>query len=56
MHKPAHAYDVYGTAYFSGVKLICGYRFWCLKESYVKATGVGLNLDLQTISFQTSGI
>lgn len=30
-------------------------RFWCLKESYVKAIGVGLNLDLQTISFQVKG-
>lgn len=27
-------------------------RLWCLKESYVKATGTGLNLDLQKINFQ----
>jgi len=28
------------------------YRHWCLKESYVKAVGTGLNLDLQTIEFK----
>lgn len=27
------------------------YRFWCLKESYVKATGTGLTVDLQKICF-----
>ncbi|XP_022098934.1 L-aminoadipate-semialdehyde dehydrogenase-phosphopantetheinyl transferase-like [Acanthaster planci] len=27
------------------------YRFWCLKESYIKAIGIGLGLDLQTIEF-----
>ena len=29
------------------------YRFWCLKESYVKAIGVGLGLDLQRLEFHT---
>jgi len=28
-------------------------RFWCLKESFVKATGVGIVIDLRTIDFQT---
>lgn len=28
------------------------YRHWCLKESYVKAIGVGLNINLQTLSFK----
>jgi len=27
------------------------YKFWSLKESYVKAIGKGLILDLQTIEF-----
>lgn len=27
------------------------YRFWCLKESYVKATGTGLTIDLKQICF-----
>ncbi|CAG8607463.1 3652_t:CDS:2, partial [Scutellospora calospora] len=27
------------------------YRYWCLKESYVKAVGIGLALDLRTIEF-----
>lgn len=27
------------------------YRFWCLKESYVKATGTGLTIDLKKICF-----
>jgi len=27
------------------------YKFWSLKESYVKAIGKGLVLDLQTIEF-----
>lgn len=26
-------------------------RHWCLKESYVKNTGVGISIDLQTIDF-----
>ena len=42
-----------------GYKIIREYllvsRFWSLKESYVKATGEGLNLDLQTIDFITKG-
>ncbi|XP_020615711.1 L-aminoadipate-semialdehyde dehydrogenase-phosphopantetheinyl transferase-like isoform X1 [Orbicella faveolata] len=28
------------------------YRHWCLKESYVKATGVGIGHDLQAVEFQ----
>lgn len=28
------------------------YRFWSLKESYVKAIGTGLNIDLRTLSFK----
>ncbi|KAJ7370246.1 hypothetical protein OS493_033592 [Desmophyllum pertusum] len=28
------------------------YRHWCLKESYVKATGIGIGHDLQTVEFQ----
>lgn len=28
-------------------------RFWCLKEAYVKAIGVGIVIDLKTIDFQT---
>lgn len=28
------------------------YRMWCLKESYLKAIGVGITLDLREVSFQ----
>ncbi|XP_033111871.1 L-aminoadipate-semialdehyde dehydrogenase-phosphopantetheinyl transferase-like [Anneissia japonica] len=28
------------------------YRHWCLKESYIKAIGIGLGFDLQRISFK----
>uniref|UniRef100_A0A1B6D0M9 L-aminoadipate-semialdehyde dehydrogenase-phosphopantetheinyl transferase n=1 Tax=Clastoptera arizonana TaxID=38151 RepID=A0A1B6D0M9_9HEMI len=28
------------------------YRYWCLKESYTKALGTGLTLDLKKISFK----
>ncbi|XP_073984271.1 L-aminoadipate-semialdehyde dehydrogenase-phosphopantetheinyl transferase [Rhodnius prolixus] len=28
------------------------FRFWCLKESYVKATGTGITVDLQKIRFK----
>ncbi len=27
-------------------------RFWCLKEAYVKAIGVGIVIDLRTIDFK----
>eukprot|EP00049_Salpingoeca_infusionum_P013000 m.241787 g.241787 ORF g.241787 m.241787 type:complete len:326 (+) comp15328_c0_seq5:128-1105(+) len=27
------------------------YRYWCLKESYIKAVGIGLGMDLQRLSF-----
>lgn len=30
------------------------FRFWCLKESYVKATGTGLTIDLGKICFKPS--
>lgn len=30
------------------------YRHWCLKESFVKALGVGIGYDLQKISFKMS--
>ncbi|PKY18243.1 hypothetical protein RhiirB3_431025 [Rhizophagus irregularis] len=30
------------------------YQFWCLKESYVKAIGLGLSLDLRSIEFHLS--
>jgi 4'-phosphopantetheinyl transferase len=29
-------------------------RHWCLKESYVKATGTGIVVDLQRISFRVN--
>ena len=31
------------------------YRLWSLKESYIKAIGVGLGIDLKTIEFQFAG-
>ncbi|CAI2161715.1 7644_t:CDS:2 [Funneliformis geosporum] len=30
------------------------YQYWCLKESYVKAVGLGLTLDLKSIEFRLS--
>lgn len=32
-------------------KLLNFYRNWCLKESYVKAVGVGININLQALDF-----
>ncbi|XP_050420797.1 L-aminoadipate-semialdehyde dehydrogenase-phosphopantetheinyl transferase [Adelges cooleyi] len=32
-------------------KINAFYRFWCLKESYVKATGTGLTVNLKNICF-----
>ncbi|XP_072155659.1 L-aminoadipate-semialdehyde dehydrogenase-phosphopantetheinyl transferase [Bemisia tabaci] len=32
------------------------YRFWCLKESYVKAIGVGLNVNLQDLRFKVNSL
>ena len=32
------------------------YRHWCLKESFVKAEGSGLNWDLQRLSFKARSI
>lgn len=36
-------------------KMHAFYRFWCLKESYVKAIGVGLGMDLQRLEFHPEG-
>ena len=33
------------------VQLANFYRHWCLKESYVKALGVGIGMDLQSLDF-----
>lgn len=35
----------------NGEQLLNFYRNWCLKESYVKAVGVGLGIDLQALDF-----
>lgn len=32
------------------------YRFWCLKESFTKATGTGITVDLQNISFKLNNL
>lgn len=32
------------------------YRFWCLKESFTKATGTGITVDLQKIRFQLKNL
>lgn len=32
-------------------QIMCFYRIWCLKESYVKNTGIGLNIALNQLSF-----
>jgi len=32
------------------------YRHWALKESYVKALGVGITVDLRKIAFQTNSV
>lgn len=32
-------------------QVACFYRFWCLKESYVKNIGIGVNIPLHEISF-----
>lgn len=52
MHRNFHenewAYIKKGT---ETEKINSFYRFWCLKESYVKATGTGLTVDLRKICF-----
>lgn len=52
MHKNFHlnewAYINKGT---NTEKINSFYRIWCLKESYVKATGTGLTIDLKQICF-----
>lgn len=35
-------------------QIACFYRFWCLKESYVKNIGVGITIPLNEISFSIS--
>ena len=35
-------------------QLAAFYRHWSLKESYVKAIGSGLNIDLQRLNFKVS--
>ena len=39
-----------------GQQLAAFYRHWSLKESFVKATGSGLTVDLQKISFKVVGL
>ena len=31
------------------------YRFWCLKESYVKALGVGIGFEVGRLEFEING-
>ena len=33
-------------------KLVRFYRYWCFKESYIKAVGIGLGLELQRMHFK----
>ncbi|GLH10251.1 Neurexin-4, partial [Gryllus bimaculatus] len=40
----------YGTSEREKLAMFC--RHWCLKESYVKAIGSGITVDLQKISFR----
>lgn len=37
-------------------QLLMFYRNWCLKESYVKALGVGITVDLQKIQFSVQDL
>nr|CAD7425132.1 unnamed protein product [Timema monikensis] len=41
---------VHGTS--ESKQLVMFIRHWCLKESYVKALGVGITVDLRNISFK----
>lgn len=42
------------TYFHNKAKLTNFTRFWCLKEAYVKAVGVGIVIDLRSIDFTTN--
>ncbi|KAJ1984195.1 hypothetical protein H4R34_000801 [Dimargaris verticillata] len=48
LYSPTHPSPSCSRCY---AQLTQFHRLWCLKESYVKAKGVGLNLNLQRIEF-----
>ncbi|XP_077286519.1 L-aminoadipate-semialdehyde dehydrogenase-phosphopantetheinyl transferase [Arctopsyche grandis] len=53
MNRQFSAHEWSSIKKFNTVKdqLSSFYRHWCLKESYVKNIGVGITVDLQSISF-----
>ncbi|CAG8487345.1 232_t:CDS:2, partial [Paraglomus brasilianum] len=44
-------WDVISAPNYPMLKLHRFYRYWCLKESYIKAIGVGLAISLKTLDF-----
>jgi len=48
--------SINGNSMDSGEKQLANFfRHWTLKESYVKAVGTGLNIDLRTLNFSLEG-
>lgn len=45
-------WDVVNSQKSDAKQMAAFYRFWCLKESFTKATGTGITVDLQKIRFK----
>uniref|UniRef100_A0A915IQ15 L-aminoadipate-semialdehyde dehydrogenase-phosphopantetheinyl transferase n=1 Tax=Romanomermis culicivorax TaxID=13658 RepID=A0A915IQ15_ROMCU len=45
-------FSTYGNYSNDYDKLILFYRYWCLKESYLKATGTGIHSKLSSLDFE----
>lgn len=50
----SHEWDTIKSFPTEREQMMCFYRIWCLKESYVKNTGIGLNIALKQISFHVN--
>ncbi|XP_054262286.1 L-aminoadipate-semialdehyde dehydrogenase-phosphopantetheinyl transferase-like [Macrosteles quadrilineatus] len=52
----AEEWSVVKSQYTECEQMAMFYRFWCLKESYTKATGTGITVDLQKICFKLKNL
>lgn len=51
-----HEWDAISLGKTELERLALFYRFWCLKESYVKAIGVGITISLKEVSFKLNSL